>query len=148
MPGAGLEPACLLARHFKCLVSTNSTTRASAAPSGCGRINSVLLHLAIANLCSGQVFLAARALRDSSSSLYTVRNGLRIRCPQGTLVRQQRRWQVYCLGSSSQSCLGNFPESRETHLRCIRCRPRGLNRTFYLPYDVGVDPAHFTQPKR
>ena len=35
------------------------------------------------------------------------------------------------------SCLGNFPESRETHLRYIRCRPRGLSRTFYLPYNVG-----------
>ena len=36
-----------------------------------------------------------------------------------------------------------FPESRETHLRCIRCRPRGLSRTFYLPYDVGVDQGAF-----
>lgn len=61
-----------------------------------------------------------------------------MRCPQGTHTRQQRRWQVYCLGYSSRSCLGNFPESRETHLRCIRCRPRGLSRTFYLPYDVGA----------
>ena len=84
-------------------------------------------------------------MRDSSSSLYTVRNELRIRWPRGTLARQQRRRQLYCLRSSSQSCLGNFPESRETHLRCIRCRPRGLSRTFYLPYDVGAHPGHPTQ---
>ena len=55
-------------------------------------------NLTVISSCNSQVFLDARILRDSGSSLYTVRNVWRIRCPQGTLVRQQRRWQVYWYG--------------------------------------------------